>query len=62
MTSEEVKSYLIKLENNIEFIFDLKNNHIFKFELTPVGIAIAIANFKQKLGFDLNWPYSMRDY
>ncbi len=61
MTSEEIKLFFIELEQDIEFIFDLKNTQIFKLELTPVGAAIALANFKHKTGSQLGWPYWMRN-
>jgi len=58
---KDVKARLIELEPGIEFVFSFDNHDIFSLELTPVGMAIASANFARKMGYPLGWPYHMRD-
>jgi len=61
MDIKEVKQILLDMEPSLDFLFSFDNRDIFDLELTPVGVAIATANFARKIGHRLGWPYSMRD-
>lgn len=61
MNHEEQKNFFTDIEPEISFIFDFKNNDIFHLELTPVGLAIAMANFQKTIGYKLSPPYWMRE-
>ena len=57
MIESEVSEYLVSVDGRLENIIKLWNStEIKSMELTPVGIAIAIANCKRKTGksFDLS--------
>lgn len=58
---ESVKKVLMKLQDGLEFLFSFDNHDLFRLELTPVGMAVACANFKRRTGVDLHWPYHMRE-
>lgn len=61
MDFKEVQQILIEMEPSLDFLFSFDNRDIFNLELTPVGVAIATANFARKIGHPLGWPYSMRE-
>ncbi len=61
MNSKEVQEFLIELEPEFEFFFAPENSSICQLALTPVGVAIACANFTKTTGQFLSWPYSMRN-
>ena len=56
-----VRSVLIAIQPGIEFLFSFANAEISDLALTPVGIAIAAANYTRTMGHSLALPYSMRD-
>lgn len=43
-----------------DFVFTFENHEAFALDLTPVGVAIASANFARKVGTSVAWPYHMR--
>jgi hypothetical protein len=61
MSTNEIQAYLIEIEPEVDFLFKFDNSDIFHLNLTPVGVAIACANFTKKIGYNVSWPYSMRN-
>ncbi|MFK7771273.1 MAG: LPO_1073/Vpar_1526 family protein, partial [Saprospiraceae bacterium] len=59
MSKKKKKNYLISISPSVEKIFEVWQNSVFnKLELSSVGIAIAHANYRRKIGetMDLsNW-------
>lgn len=58
---DDVKRSLVALQEGLEFVFSFDNHDLLRLELTPVGMAVACANFKRRIGVDLGWPYHMRE-
>ena len=61
MHSVQFKKQLCCINPEAEKLFSGFGNDVYKLELTPVGVAIALANFKRKVGYMLSWPYRMKD-
>lgn len=59
MQQNEVRDYLMTIDEKVEKIFDVWQNSMFnKMELTSVGVAVAHANYRRKTGKTLdltNW-------
>lgn len=55
MSDQEIKEYILKAKPETKKLFDLwKNSSISKFALTTVGIAIAQANYRRRIGVKLD--------
>lgn len=51
MALNEVRNYIISLDDRMKKVFDVWENSVFKkMELTSVGVAIAHANYRRKIG------------
>lgn len=61
LSTKEIQSYLSSIDPQIEFIFKFDNHSVRDIELTPVGMAIAAANYQRRTGRYLHWPYYLSD-
>ena len=57
--AHEVIRHVKSIDEESAFIFESWTSQLFKYRLTPIGVAIAITNMLNKLGFHFMWPSEM---